>query len=216
LIFIILKKEIMKIQYQEQSLKILSQLSKKGLSAEIQQRIGAFHIIWGLFETNIEPTLWALNEETVINKYPSTDKTILSKQIDFLKNGSRKFTDKANHILNLTSCAAKDLKEYRHALTHGWFIPLPMGPAFIRNPKWFKELRKRKHVTNEAHIDENLLDMAIDTAWTLYSVTIIAKEVCKDISKISKLTTMKTQILRAESQANELCHLTELMNHEKY
>ena len=122
-----------------------------GVTSDVQQRLGALGVVWGVFESNLESTLWALRDENVTGVRPSTDKTSISNWIDALARGSKKFTPEVQDLLHLAGCAAKDLMEYRHALVHGWFIPFPTGPTFIRNSRRNGELRKR--LSSEAHVD---------------------------------------------------------------
>jgi len=201
-------------KHREQSLKVLAHLAGWGFPPEVQQRIGALGVVWGVFERNLESTLWALRDEQVVGVRPSTDKTTISQWIDALAEGSAKLNTEAQEVLRSASTAAKDLMEYRHALVHGSLIPFQTMPIFIRNPTWKGEIRKRP--TSDAHVDENLLDMAIDAAWILCRVVFAAKAACTDVSQANTLTALKSDVSRAKSEANELRHLTALMNHEKY
>ncbi len=201
-------------KHREQSLTVLAHLAGWGFPPEVQQRIGALGVVWGVFETNLETTLWALRDEQVVGVRPSTDKTSISQWIDSLAEGSAKLSTEAQDVLRSASTAAKDLMEYRHALIHGWLIPFQTMPTFIRNPTWNREIRNRP--ASDAHVDENLLDMAIDVAWILCRVVFAAKAACSDASQANTLTALKRDVSRAKSEANELRHLTALMNHEKY
>lgn len=201
-------------KHREQSLHVLTHLQGWGFPPEVQQRIGALSIVWGVFETNLEITLWALNNEQVAGVRPSTDKMSINQLIEALAKGSAKLNTEAQDVLRLASSAAKDLMEYRHAIVHGWVIPSQIMPTFIRNPRWNGETRKRP--ASDAHVDENLLDMAIDVAWILCRVVFAAKVACSDANQTKTLMAMKNDVLRAKNEANELRHLTALMNHEKY
>lgn len=201
-------------KHREQSLRVLAHLVGWGFPPDVQQRIGALGVIWGMFEANLETTLWALREEQVVGVRPSTDKTTISQWIDALGEGSAKLNTEGQDILRSASIAAKDLMEYRHALVHGWLIPFQTMPTFVRNPTWNGEIRKRP--TSDAHVDENLLDMAIDAAWILCRVVFAAKAACSDARQAATLTALKNEVSRAKSEANELRHLAASMNHEKY
>jgi len=201
-------------KHREQSLNVIAHLAGWGFRPEVQQRIGALGVVWGVFETNLETTLWALRDEQVVGVRPSTDKTSISQWIEALAEGSSKLSTEAQDVLRSAASAAKDLMEYRHALVHGWLIPFQTMPTFIRNPTWNGE--KRNRPTSDAHVDENLLDMAIDAAWILCKVVFAAKAACSDAREPEKLTALKHEVARAKSEANELRHLTALMNHEKY
>ncbi|MCR4304184.1 MAG: hypothetical protein NUV63_08190 [Gallionella sp.] len=201
-------------KHREQSLKVLAHLAQWDFPPEVQQRIGALGIVWGVFETNLENTLWALRDEQVVGIRPSTDKTSISQWIDALAEDSPKLNTEEQDVLRSASTAAKDLMEYRHALVHGSLIPFQTIPTFIRNPTWNGE--KRKRPTSDAHVDENLLDMAIDATWILCRVVFAAKAACSDARQANTLTALKNEVSRAKSEANELRHLTALMNHEKH
>ena len=201
-------------KHTEQAKTVLDLLVKCGFSPEIQQRMGAFSVIWSVFESNIESTLWLLQDENVKGVRPSTDKSSVSEWIKVFGKGSSKFDQDVQEILQIFSLTAIDLMEYRHALVHGSIIPFASGPICIRNPQWNGEHRKRKFT--EAHIDSNLLDLAIDTAWVLCQIVFATCAAYNDSSKSNLLLSLKSDLARVRSQAFELRHLTELMNHEKY
>lgn len=148
------------------SLAVMERLSTLGLPAPVQQRIGAFALSWGLFESTLERAVWALRKEDVRGVRPSTDKSQVSDWIVVLGNGSEDLSGEANGVLKVTAKAAEDLMRYRHALMHGTLVALPGAPLFIRNPRWNGEIRKRE--SGDAQIDENLLDLAIEAAWVLF------------------------------------------------
>ena len=201
-------------KHKEQARTDLDRLKRWGFPPEVQQRMGVLGIVWGVFETNLENTLWALHEEDVAGVRPSTDKSTVSDWIKAFGEGSKKFDQEVQDLLRLASLTATDLMEYRHALVHGWLIPFPSGPTFIRNPRWNGEMRKRQ--SSDAHVDENLLDMAIDAAWVLCHAVFATRSACKDLSESKHLLSLKTDLARARSQASELRHHTALMNYEKY
>lgn len=201
-------------QHRDQSQKVLTRLTDWGLPPAVQQRIGALGIIWGKFETNLEITIWALKGEDVAGFRPSTDKMPISQWIDEMAEGSSRLSGESQEVLCAAACAAKDLMDYRHSLVHGWHIPYKDSSTFIRNPSWHGELRNRPG--GDAHVNENLLDMAIDAAWILCRVVVAARMACDDESKAADLVALKNDVSRARSEANELRHLTALMNQEKY
>lgn len=146
--------------------------------------------------------------------YPSTDKLPISKQIKLLKQHSTSLSQGAQEVIADAASAALDPMDYRHAIMHGAMIPSEIGgPSFIRNPKWHGE--KRARPTHDAHVNENLLNLAIDTAWTLCRLVFAVKEI-PSTGTASDLRELKHDMQRAKSQASELRHLTELVNSEKY
>lgn len=201
-------------RHREQSLAVLSHLGAWGFPPEVRERIGAFAVIWGVFETRLETTIWALRGEKVADQRPSTDRTSVGEWIDALQIRSPNLPLEGQDVLCLAAPAAKDLMHYRHALFHGWLLPFPSMPMFIRNPAFSGENRKRPR--GEAHVDENLLDMAIDAAWVLSRVVIEAHGACKDPSHLTKLTSLKLDVQRAGDEAKELRHLAAFAVSEKY
>src|ERR1700742_2514347 len=102
----------------ENSVNILTHLGGWGFSPEVQQRLGALAVVWGVFEANLETTLWALEEEQVKGKRPSTDEATVGKWFKELGNAWPGFTTLAHEVFQAPSLAASDLMEYRHALVH--------------------------------------------------------------------------------------------------
>jgi hypothetical protein len=200
--------------HQQNSQNILSHLAEWGFSRNVQQRMGALGIVWGTFETSLETTIWALRDEKVAGVRPWTDTTTIGPWIVALAKGSPKFGQDAQEVLRSAADAATDLLEYRHALIHGWMVPSELRPSFVRNPTWNGEKRKRQ--SSDAHVDRNLLDMAIDAAWVLCRVVTTARAACADGTQIEALVSLRDEVHRAASHASELRHLTALINDEKY
>jgi hypothetical protein len=75
--------------YAENSANILTRLNGWGFPPEVQQRIGALAVVWSVFETNLETTLWALRGEQVEGTRPSTDKTSAGDWIKELGTAGR-------------------------------------------------------------------------------------------------------------------------------
>lgn len=198
------------------SSEILKRLVTWGFSPEVQQRVGALAVVWGVFESNLETTLWVLRGDDVAGVRPWTDKMQAGDWIKELgkEGGWPQFPTEAQDIIRTTALAAYDLMEYRHAIMHGWLLPSPTAPSFIRNPLWHGEVRKRP--SHDAHVDENLLDLAIESIWTLCQVIFATRAASSEPTKVVDLMALKQDVSRARSQASELRHLTDLMNHEKY
>lgn len=193
---------------------VLDRLAGWGFPPEVQQRLGALAVVWGVFETSLESTLWALDGDEVKGERPWTDKTSIGVWIEEFGKPRSQFPGEANAVLQEASISASDLMEYRHSITHGWMLPSSTMPIFVRNPSWNGEQRKRP--SHDAHVDANLLDMAIDSAWTLCQVVLAARDAYHDEKKIPKLLQLRAELARARSESSELRHLTELMNSDKY
>ena len=202
------------LQYKDNSAAVMDRLTRLGLPLEIQLRIGTFAVSWGLFESHLEDAVWALNQEDVKGRRPSTDRSQISDWIDVIAKGSSLLTSASNEVLYLASVAAVDLMNYRHSLIHGRLIYLGGDTAFfMRNTSWHGEERKRPF--GDAHIDENLLDLAIDASWVLFEVAHVAAKVAKDLQAAEGLAAMHANVRRIKGYAHELRHMAAIMRSEK-
>lgn len=196
------------------ALTAMEKISRLGITYVLQQRIGAFAVCWGMFEAHLEGAIWALKDEQVRGTRPSTDRAPVSEWLKVLEAGHDNLPSGCNDVLKLAAETAQNLMSYRHSLLHGILVAIPGTPFFIRNPRWNGEIRKRE--SGDAHIDENLLDMAIGAAWILFRVAVLAKQARQDKGVATQLEGMKEEVNRARSFTGELRHLAALMNHEKY
>lgn len=190
-----------------------AQLEKCGLPSLLLEKIGAFAVAWGLFESHLERVVWALTQEQVNGVRPSTDKSQISDWIVVLMKGRGDFTIETNEVLHLAGQAAADLASYRHSLMHGMLVP-GGTPFFMRNTKWFGVVRKRKF--GDAYINEHLLDLAIDAAWILFRVANVVGKFVSEPYEPRAIEALELDVRRAKSSANELRNLSSLMNHRKY
>jgi hypothetical protein len=198
-------------KHTERSRQVLERLAGWGFPPEVAQRLGALTVLWGVFEGHLEKALWSLRGEDVAGKRPWTDTQTIGVWINELGRPRPQLSTEAAELLHAASLAAADLMEYRHSIAHGWMLPSSTMPTFIRNPRWNMEQRKRP--THDAHVDENLLDMALDCAWTLCRV---AAAVPSHAENPDELSNIRDDVRRARSLANELRHLTAMVNSEKY
>lgn len=201
-------------KHTERSQRILTRIANWGFPDDVLQRIGALALVWAQFESNLETAVWALRGDAIAGKRPWTDKTSVSDWIKELGKPRSQFSVPVQQILQMASLTALDLMDYRHAVVHGVMLPSSTMPTFIRNPGWHGEVRRRP--SHDAHVDRNLLDMAIDSAWALCQVVVAARAACTDPEKIAGIAALKLDVSRARSMASELRHLTALMNDDKY
>jgi hypothetical protein len=204
----------MKVTHEEKAAEYLAITERWGFSSEILRRIGAFVILWGLFETKLELAVWSLRDENVAGRRPSTDGAPMRALINALGEGSEKLDGPVRDVLKTAATTASDLMEYRHSLIHGHMMPSDEMPSFLRNPQWHGEIRKRQG--GEAFVTENLLDMAIDSAGTLCQLVLATPTACNNPTHVKQLLALGPDVSRAKSQANELRHLAVLIAHEKY
>ncbi|MDH5928107.1 hypothetical protein L8S13_17475 [Vibrio lentus] len=185
-----------------------------GISIEIQQKIGVFAVAWGMFESHLERAVWVLRNEKVEGVRPSTDKNSAHQWIQILENGRNDLTPKANEVLKTAALAAKDLMSYRHSLFHGYLVPLGETAMFIRNPSWHGEVRNRE--CGDAHLDENIIDLAIDSAWVLFTIIIAVTKLKEESASCTEIENYEEEAKRIRMNSNEVRHIAALMNHEKY
>lgn len=204
----------MQVTHEQKADEYVAIVKRWGFNPDILRRIGAFVILWGLFETKLELAVWSLRDERVAGRRPSTDGAPLRDLIETLGGGSESLDGVACDVLKNAAAAASQLMEYRHSLIHGHMIPSDTMPSFSRNPRWHGEIRKRP--SGEAFITESLLDMAIDSVGTLCRVVLATPTACNNPAYVKQLLALRPDVSRANSQANELSHLATLVTHEKY
>ncbi|BEU02102.1 hypothetical protein OAG1_09020 [Agarivorans sp. OAG1] len=189
-------------------------IKELGVSIETQQKIGVFAVTWGMFESHLERAVWVLQNEQVEGVRPSTDKSSAHKWIEILEKGSNELTSKANEVLKIAATAAKDLMSYRHSLFHGYLVPLGDTAMFIRNPSWHGEVRNRE--CGDAHLDDNIIDLAIDASWVLFSIIMSITKLNEEPTSKAVIESFEKEAKRIRSNANEVRHIAALTNHEKY
>lgn len=188
-----------------------------GLTPSMQRCIGVLVVAWGIFECNLEPTIWTLSGENPTGAKPTTDAKPVSDWVKRFREITAQMHPRIAEVGALTSDTADDLQVFRNAIVHGWVIPAAVGgPAFISNPTWFREKRKRE--TTDAHISDITLSMAIECVDTLTeSIARISGAVADQVAFDAHLPAdFSKKVRAAQSAAHELRHLTAMMNHEKY
>lgn len=202
------------LAYVKNSATIVEHLEHLGFSGNVQRKIGAFVVVWAMFEASLERAVWAIRAENVKGVFPSTDKPPVSEWIKTIRKHPTNLHPKAQELIKLATTVAEDILEYRNSIAHGHVVPYGDSASFMRNPKWHGERRTRP--SSEAHVDENLLDMALDTVGVLHRFCLQIQVVCAGQANIQKLLDFQSDITRVKSQAGELRHLSALMNHEKW
>ncbi|WP_334032657.1 hypothetical protein [Burkholderia gladioli] len=188
-----------------------------GLSQTCQQKLGAFMTLMGMFERLIEVAAWAILEEGVAGRRPSTDKIGVSEIIGRIRKRTRARDGVLGDAINLTCECADDLLAYRNAIAHGWLFPSTQNaPYFMSNASFHGERRARQ--SQDAHISENLLDLAIDAAFVLVTSARGIFLACSgpDAFCADQMAHAIDRLMRARSEASELRNLKALMEFEKY
>jgi len=195
---------------------LLSVLEKSyGMPRATLERIGAFVVMWACFENHLERALWRLTGENPSGKIPTTDAVPVSKLIGrFREVGGSLEGDEWQNVVTMLCDTADCLAQYRNALAHGQLLPASVGGGTILNSGWYGEQRKRAPVT--AHIDENLVGLMLDA---LHELLIPMQTIAfGDTAPNSepKIIGRQDELRHARSIAQEVRHLTEAINSEKY
>ena len=177
-----------------------------GSDSETRQSLGQFAMMWTVFENNFELLMWHLkgfNEDGM----PWTDKKAsVAQWLQFYPEASEGNASASVGHENFCE-AGKMLGEYRHAVFHG--VYLPGLASTVRNPAWHGMIRKRP--THVAHIDSRLLKMAAIAANGLLQYVISVLKVLEGREQAIHFEAING-LSEAKSYANELRHITELMN----
>jgi hypothetical protein len=147
-------------------------------------------VLWGVFESNLVNTLRTLCGDAWIEKNQG-----VKVRIEELGCEHPQLSAEAQAVLREASLAGIDLMDYRHAIMHGSLIPFPSMPSFIRKPP------SRSAQPHVAYVDANLLDMALDSAWTLCRVIVALTTACQDPTKMASLSAMRPEVYRARLSA---------------
>ncbi|WP_156126644.1 hypothetical protein [Burkholderia sp. 9120] len=143
-----------------------------GLSAGIQQRIGALFVYCGMLEFHSEKAIWALTDENPIGKPPSTDRGRAGDLMSKLGKLADRESGNLAVTIRLIGEVAKPLLEYRNAIAHGLLVRFNFEhPSFVNNGTWHGE--KRRKPATLAHADADRLNTAIEIADTLSSTAMI-------------------------------------------
>jgi len=147
-----------------------------GLTPHLLQRIGALFVNCNRFERQAERTLWVLKQEDVRGKVPSTAKYKPMQIITELETLAAKYEANMAEAIRLTCATARDVLTYRNCIAHGELFSFGDDTRFIANLGPMGEIKKYPEET--ALINENFLDIAIATVFTVYrSISLIGLEV---------------------------------------
>lgn len=189
-----------------------SWLIGQGFTSDILENIGAFVTLWAAFENRVERVIWSFEGKPAPNTRPSTDGQPLTKWWETLEKIAEALGPELRPLLHDFVVAGRDLAAYRHAMLHGWVIPKGVGgPMFLSNPRWGALQRKR--ASQDAHVHPDMANLAIAAVVDLLQVAgaFIGREPGEQIRE-----GVAGEARRARGAANEVRHITALMNHEKY
>jgi hypothetical protein len=173
--------------------------------------------LMALFERTLEVAAWDVLELDVRRARPFTDKVGISNIVERIRKREKTRGGSLGAAIDLTCEAADDLIAYRNEIAHGWLLAGPGEmPYFASNVAWHGEQRGRPF--QDAHISENLLDLAVDSALVLVGAARGIFLACSgpDAFDEEAMRGQLDRLHRARSQASELRHLRALMGIEKY
>jgi len=195
----------------------LQKLDDDGLTPECQRMLGALIVYAGTFERLIELAAWAVLEvPEVAGTRPKTDKGQISEIIRSIERRTKARSGNLGTAIDLTCAAATDLLAYRNAIAHGWLMPSNEGrPYFLSNVSFHSEIRGRPR--QDAHISQPLLEMAVDSAFSLCFAARRIHLCCSghDAFNADAMSDFVKPLQRAASQARELKNLTALDSSER-
>jgi hypothetical protein len=147
-----------------------------GLTPEVGSKIAAIITFAGAIEHFLERALWRLRGIDPKGIMPDTDAKQISDLIGMLATyGEELATDDHRTFVAAWCSAARSGFAVRHNIAHG--VPIKMGDtlAYMRNPRWEGEIRKREF--GDFWADAHTLDLVREAMAVLYrSIAQLAKE----------------------------------------
>jgi hypothetical protein len=147
-----------------------------GLTPEVGSKIAAIITFSGAIEHFLERALWRLRGIDPKGIKPDTDAKQISDLIGMLASYGEDLATDDHRTFFATWCsAARSGFVVRHNIAHG--VPMKMGDtlAYMRNPRWEGELRKREFGDFWADVDT--LDLVREAMAVLYrSIALLAKD----------------------------------------
>jgi hypothetical protein len=185
-----------------------------GLTPEIGSKIATIISFAGAIEHFLERALWRLRGVNPKGKRPDTDAKVISDLIGMLaKFGEGLTADNQRTFIAKWCDAAKSGFVIRHNIVHG--VPMKVGDtlAYMRNPQWEGEVRKREF--GDFRADAYTLDLVREAMAVLYrSIALLAKD---EVGLNGVATEEAVRALRtASSVLGEFASQTYNPSYEKY
>ncbi len=140
--------------------------ARLGLTPEIGVQIAAIISFAGAIEHFLERALWRMRGINPKGIKPDTDAKMITDLIGMLEKIGAELPIDRQRVFAATWCdAARSAFIIRHNIAHG--VPLKMGStlAYMRNPRWEGEKRKREF--GDLWADPNTLELVRDAMATL-------------------------------------------------
>ncbi|MEH6714287.1 hypothetical protein [Parasphingorhabdus flavimaris] len=150
--------------------------SHLGLTPEIGMKVAAIISFAGAIEHFLERALWRLRGIDPNGTKPDTDAKMISDLISMFEKFGEDLADSDHRAFIVSWCAAaKSGFLIRNNIAHG--VPMKIGEtlAYMRNPRWEGEVRKRNF--GDFWADLPTLDLVREAMAVLYrSITLLSKE----------------------------------------
>ncbi len=165
-----------------------------GLTPSVGQKIAAIITFAGGIEYYLERALWKLRGIDPSGSKPDTDAKPISDLIGMLEKFAVGLAaGDQRTLLEIWCAAARSGFVVRHNIAHG--VPTKMGEtlAYLRNPRWHGEVRKREF--GDFWADEHTLDLVREAmAALLRTIARLSEDVAspKDIATPTALTALRT------------------------
>ncbi len=147
-----------------------------GLTPEIGMKVAAIISFAGAIEHFLERALWRLRGIDPNGTKPDTDAKMISDLISMFEKFGEDLADSDHRAFIVSWCAAaKSGFLIRNNIAHG--VPMKIGEtlAYMRNPRWEGEVRKRNF--GDFWADLPTLDLVREAMAVLYrSITLLSKE----------------------------------------
>lgn len=169
-----------------------------GLPSQNCQKIAAIIVYSGSIEYHLERAIWKCKGVDPKGTRPETDAQSVKALISMFKNFADTTSEPHEQALfNLWCAAAEPAFIIRNNIAHGVAVKLGDKLAFMRNPRWHGETRKRKF--GDFWADENTLDLVCESFAVLLRI-VVAVEVGR-----STLTEIATPLaLKALTEARSI------------
>lgn len=178
------------------------------------QKIAAIITYFGTLEYYIERAIWRLKKVNPKGVRPETDAKAVSKLISNLEESSTLLNDQSEiDFIKLWCRSARYAFVIRNNITHGVANKLGDTLAFMRNPRWHGEVRKREF--GDFWADDNTLDMVCESLAVLLRIIVKIEAGEEKVANISSPLASKA-LREAQSILGEFSSQDYNPSFEKY
>jgi hypothetical protein len=187
--------------------------SALGLTPDVGVRIAAIISFAGAIEYHLERAIWRLRGIDPKGTKPDTDARMTTDLIAMLEKVGKARSDELGTVLQLWCDAARSGFTIRHNIAHGVPMKIDTVLAYMRNPRWEGEERKREF--GDFWADGHTLDLVREAMATLFRIIAALSKDAPDPAPV--LTERALRALRAaRSVLGEFASQTYNPSYEKY